>query len=51
MNSGKLVEATDLRDAEHDLLNIGMDCICYSDCTEFRLENNSQKITCDCVYW
>lgn len=43
--AGDLVETTNLKTIERDLFNSGVDCICYSDCTEFKL---AQKIVCTC---
>ena len=45
VKNGDLVETTNLKTIERDLFNSGVDCICYSDCTEFKL---ARRIVCSC---
>lgn len=60
VNEGDLVETTNLKTIERDLFNSGVDCICYSDCTEFKLAqtqvytytcNCQANYSCGCNYW
>lgn len=53
VNAGDLIDDDHLRLVEVDLFNSGNDCICYSDCTEFKLQQKkkTQRVSCGCVYW
>lgn len=53
VGSGDMVETENLRYIETDLLNINKDCICYSDCTNFKLVKTQTctcNINCGCNY-
>ena len=48
-----LIETSNLREIEQDVYNTGVDCICYSDCTNFQLAKKCYctcNINCNCNY-